>query len=286
LTNAFGECFEKPKCRHKMPEKFSNCLQKISNCFSICDDTASDVLWFRVNGEKYWENYEKVAGMQEHRRLVDNAILYGMKHPFTDDDGYEGTTTQGLIPTLSFYSTIFHCVGSITESDLMSMMTTLGRQSASKEWTIIMAPEMFMDLQNTFNRFIENGATSYGRFSPDLCQAVGMNVCSYNVGGYMLKFMQYEGFSDDCFLPQNANSVNYRKLGLILNTGTPSNIKIVHRKRRNGQVLKNWLDEYSGPTMASNHMPTSTKACKEWQWTSEVGLEMKCLNQHGLIECE
>ena len=288
LTNAFGECFEKPQCRFKNPERYDNCFQKISNCTAICDDSASDVLWMKINGERYWVEYDRIHGAQEHRRQVDNAILFSQKGTFTDPDtGYEGRTTQGIVPWLSFFGNIFHSVGSLTESDLQEIMLTLGRQATNKHWHIIMSPSKFFDLQNTFRQdFVSNGAMSFGRFSPGLRQQVGLNIRSYSIGNYMLHFQTYEGFEDEDFLPNNAGGANYRSLGLILNANKGENLKIAYRMRRNGQMLKGWMDEYAGPTMAKNHMPTLTRACKEYQWTSEVGVQFKCLNQHGLIEME
>ena len=287
LTNAFGECFEKPKCRMHTPNKYSGCTQKISTCFSICDDASRTKLWFKTgNGNYYWTEMEKAIAMEQHNMAVDNAILFGQKSKFQEEGTpYEGTTTEGLWTSIVTRGSLMSTVGAPTMDDLNTILCHMRSNSNCDSWTAILSPSKFKDIQKSLKDcFVNSGALSYGVHNAN-GDSVGLNFNKYSLGGNSMTFMVYDGFSDRDWLPKNAGGVDFDKV-IMLCCDDAQGLNVVYQVNSKGQRFKSWLDERAGHTMAEDHKPTLDRACKEWQWTTIVGVEAKGVCRNGAVICE
>lgn len=281
ITNYQGECFEIPEGRLHDPEPFSNALCKISNTYETCDDAANRMLWFKVGGDFYWMHEEEQGTQTAHARAVDGALLWGQAHTFTDTNG-PGVAGMGIIPFLDSGALTRSFAGSLVEEDIQDMLTAMGVYSKFQEWTMFCGSKMHSDLQKALKDYHSNASVWYGPFNSG-GNAIGINVNKYQFGANTLNVMEYKGFSDPDFLPSNAEGFDYSNFGMLLSLQGDS-IKIRYKKRALGGVIKRWLSIQNGPTFNNDGAPVQQrKACFTSNYTTHVGVQVKGLNNHGLL---
>lgn len=284
IYNSQGECFQAPSGRIYTPGNFSNSLTKISNTHEACDDAINQVVWFRnsINNQNYWVYEEQYVTMELHRMQSDSALVYGQTHSFTESGtSYAGVGGQGLIPFLSYGSIVRTYSGSVIEQDLIDLLELLGIFSKYDKWHLICGPTLYKDALVALKPYHTGGGVFYGEFPKS--DRFGINAKEYWFGNKKLVLMEYSGFADPDFIPQNANGVDYTNLGMVLNLEGDS-IKCVYKKKNNGKKIKDYLNWQAGLTVAGDgEQYTNDRACDKTVYTTHVGIEMKGMNNHSLI---
>lgn len=282
-SNAQGECFEIPKGRMHLPDRRDNYIQKISTTYAVCDEATRKRLYFKTtSGAMNFLDYEDQLTQETHHRNVDNAVLFGQKSLTTNDDGYEQYTTEGIISSLVKGSMLFEKSAAYTDENIQDILSTMAKYSKGDTFDYFSGQTHCVQIQRAMKEYAINGSFSFGNFDNGKMEKFGMNVTRYRFGNMTMNLWNYKGFDDPDFLPQNANSTDYSDFGMLLYLKDGA-IKIQYQRQRSGKVLKDWFDEYSGPTQAENHKPTSRNACKERAWTTAVGTKVKGLNNHALV---
>ena len=284
LYNSQVECFEIPKSRVHTPEKYENSLVKISNGHSVCDDASNQGLWFKgSSGSNYWTPTELSAWAEFHTMQCDAAILWGQSHNLIDSEGYQGVGGKGVFQFLEENSLKMRSAGPPTEDDLIDFVTELARYSSKNEWHFICGDLMLANINRALDRYTQGGAVQYGTYGmiKDGNGKAGINFTEYHFVGKTLKFMEYGGFSDPDFLPENDGSVDYRNLALALNM---DNVSCRYKKSRIGnKAVKNFMNVQWGHSMGHDGQVVSNRACDQYVWTTHLGVEMKGLQDHGIL---
>lgn len=287
LYNTQGECFQKPQGRIRSPERFTNQLNKVANTYDVCDDAQNQGIWFKnsVNGKFYWTDEEERMTMRLHAMQCDMASVFGQNHSFTETGtSYDGVGGTGLIPYLSYGSLIGQFAGTLVEQDLSDMLSTLSTHSDGTSWTVLAGVDFIAQAQVALKDYHQQGAIAYGRFAPEGGNHVGLNVTKYTFAGKTLKMMEYKGFSDPDFLPNNTNGTNYKNLAMFLNLEDRDCIKMVYKKRKDGGKMKKYLNNMPGiGGVSPGSLAVQDRACRSLIMTSHLGIQMKGLNKHGMM---
>ena len=284
LYNAKGECWTKPDGKFTTPDKFYNYLTKIPTSIDVCDDAANEQLWWSAGGKFFWEDYDERELRERHYMKVDNSLMFGQRTTFTDANGRPGFTGRGIVPTLAQFSLVRSFAGSILEDDIQDFLTILGTYGGSSNtWHLICGADFCRDFNKALRDYTQGGATFYVPFKSAGITA-GLNFNKYQFGSKKVHLMEYEGFSDPDFLPQNTGGMNYSNYAMFLQMGN-DNFKLKYKKRSDGKILKNWVSMTYGPTMGpgSGEYPIESEACKKHTLFTHVGLQMKGNQQHGAL---
>ncbi len=288
LYNTQGECFQLPEGRVHTPNQYTNKLNKIVNTHKQCDDASNREYWFKsdVTGRFYWMDEDEHLTMYRHRMQCDMALLFGQMHSFTEPTtNYEGVGGDGLIPILRNRGFIGSYAGTVLEDDLIEMMTKIRRYSSTggvNRFDVLCGDDYMKDVMIAMRPYFIGGGVHYGNFSGNGVNRIGINFQEYQFGNTILRFMQYDGFSDPNFLPQGANGVDYAGMGVWLNLER-GGIKVVYKKRRQGGKIKDWLNYKEGATFAADGAAiTDDRACRTIVYTTHIGLELKGANDHGI----
>lgn len=281
IYNSQAECFTMRPGRKYAPEKITNQLVKMNDTYEVCDDAENQTYWVKSpsTGRNYWTDEIWVETLDNHRMQCDSALIYGQPHTFTDGT-YDGVAGKGLLYFMEASSPIFRIAGTIIEDDVQEILTEMGIYSKFNSWDLIVGPHLYRDLLQAMQDYFMDGGVFYFDFG-DGGGSVGVNYNQYRFGQKTLNLMEYEGFGDPDFLPQTG--VDYRKIGMLLNTDS-GDLKVVYKKRNRGGKVKEWINNMSGPTMAGNGQPIQdADACFKATITTHLGLEFKGALNHGLI---
>lgn len=292
MGNSQVEAFEVPDGRIHSPEQYTNQLTKMSTSYSYTDDGSNRVIWFKApnSGRFYWVDYEEAETMAQHKMKEDSICLWGQDHTLTDGT-YNGVAGKGMMQFISEGSMIrtFAAGAGVVESDLIEFVMELSTYSKTSSWTLICGHIFAQNLATSLDRYYTAGAVNYGSFSKNTGKqylgkgrTVGIDVASYNFQGRTVNMMEYKGFSDPDFLP--TGGIDYTNFALLIGDAERNCTLKFKKDRKSGLKVSDFVSFRHGHSMNSKSRTFSNnRAIDETVYTSHMGVEMRGLQEHGML---
>lgn len=286
LYDLHEEYSNEPTARVYLPVKRSNDLNILRRTISISTTEWSNIVWMNINGKPYWYYADEHIAMSEFARDREIAILLG-ETPVTPSVAVKGG--KGIIPDVTSGGVVGTFAGDVVEGDIMEQIKALVIASPADEFLVLAGSEFMKDLTVSLRDYYVGGGVDFGLFST--INTVGLNLQSYKFLGKTIHFVHYQLFDDPKVFPSNSAGIDYSDFSLWLNMGNDENgrplISGKFKKDPNGveyKFLRKFTPGISSPTTGEmDGVAANGRDGFTVHLYSYVGVETRCLNQHGIL---
>jgi hypothetical protein len=286
VFNAFAEGSNGPDGRLFLPTEDYNYTQILKRSMKV---TGSEMSNKTILGDgKAWYFTNEEILLKEFARDREILVMFGVR---ADNSSikwtkgiYDFVTTGGVLNTYASGT-------GVAESDLQGQIEDMLPEGGSAEYLVLCGSTFLAKVMRALKDYAIHGQ-SYGTLGNNMA---GLDFSGYKFAGKTIYFAYYELFDDTAVLPYvgtpSATAVNFRDFSLWLDMGTDSAgqrlIKMKY-KAHNGiqrkfihKVIPGMV-EFDSTGAEGGFAANSFDGC-EIQLLSEIGLELRLANRHGIL---
>lgn len=287
VFSAFGEGTNGAETRLFLPVEDENFTQIIKRGMKVSGSEMSNRT-ILGDGKAWYFEVENIL-MKEFARDREILIMFGQKANANGIKWSRGildfvTTGGGILTTYASNP-------GVTEADLQAHIQKLVREGGSSEYLVLVGSKFLSDVMNTLKDYKIHGSTPDSLGS----RMAGLDFAGYSFAGKTIYFAYYELFDDPAVLPfvgtPTASAINFRDFSLWLDMGTDSggrNLITLKYKAHNGAQRKfihkiiPGMMTFDGSGEEGGFAANSFDGL-EVQLLSEIGLELRLPNRHGIL---
>ena len=282
--NLHPGCSDAPEGRVWAPTAFSNKLAILRRTCKVCDDEYSNSSYLTAeDGSKYWYSTQQTLTRREFMIDREQLIMFGQSGTQTSTGAVSGF---GIYPSVETSGVVGTYATSVAETDIQDHIEQLKIYSPGEEFLVLAGVRFMKDATIALAPYHLDGALSYGVFGAS-GGTFGLNVQQYRFNDTLVTFVHYPLFTDPKL---NGGSTDYKKVGLFLNMGNDAGghplISLKTKKNPNGGDYR-FNQDYK-PGLASVFGDEGPSASLEACWSeslyAHLGLELRALNNHGLLK--
>lgn len=286
VFNAFAEGSNGPDGRLWLPTEDYNYTQILRASMKV---TGSEMSNRTILGDgKAWYFTNEEILLKEFARDREILIMFGQRASNASIKWTRGifdfVNSGGVVRT-------FASTPGVAESDLQNMITDLLPEGGSAEYVVLCGSTFLSKVMVALKDYAIHGQ-SYGPLGNNMA---GLDFAGYKFAGKTIYFAYYELFDDTAVLPYvgtpSATAINFRNFSLWLDMGTDSAgqrlIKLKY-KSHNGiqrkfvhKVIPGMMEFNS--TGSEGGFAANSFDGVEVQLLSEIGLELRLANRHGIL---
>lgn len=225
ITNFNAEGTGQPQGREDYPYRRENNLGIIKASVEMTGSRMGNRMKIlRFAGEEAPIHQGVWNTLMHMRRFRQNALMYSTKSPV----GAEVVTPEGILHTImnqSLLTTDYTVAGGAGEAQLQAFSELVTQESPTNAFLWMMGSRLFARMQQVAVTYVSSGSLTYGSFSPDQGNRLGLNVSGYTYMGVKHDFVHLKDFDDTNVTgsPLNgtptAQAINFKEFGLALSVG-------------------------------------------------------------------
>ena len=287
VFSAFGEGTNGPAGRLYLPTEDYNYTQIIKGALKV---TGSEMSNKTILGDgKAWYFTNEEIMLKEFARDREILIMFGQR---ASSGGVKWT--RGIFDFVNGGGVLTTYASSpgVAESDLQGHIEDLLPEGGSAEYLALVGSRFLSRVQVALKDYAVGGAQSYGSLGNNMA---GLDFAAYKFAGKTVYFAYYELFDDSAILPYvgtpSATAINFRDFSLWLDMGKDSagQSLIKLKYKAHGGVQRKFVHKVIPGMMefdstgADGGFAASSFDGVEVQVLSEIGLELRLANRHGIL---
>lgn len=287
LGNLQEECYTIPSGREFKAASYSNKFSKLHTNKGYCDDTVYEPLWYKAkDGKEYWYYAEQFIQAREHLRDVELTVLKGELSSSVPSGANMAKGVLTYVEEAGSRSTI---AAGPTEDDIIDQIALMRKNADVKAWIAFVGTNYMTSATKALSSYHESGAQFYGNFGPT-ANEIGLNFQHYRFNDCVVNFTVYDVFNDPTGLG-SVEAVDYGTSALFLALGNDDSgqklVELVYRESPWGEKIKmlySWASGHmSHPQRSkSGNQRSLNTACFEEDYSTQVSVRMRGLNNHGV----
>lgn len=286
VFSAFGEGTNGPAGRVFLPTVDYNYTQILKAALKITGSEMSNKT--SIGDGKAWYFTNEEILLKEFARDREILIMFGKQasnNSIKWTKGiYDFVNTGGIVNTYASNP-------GVSESDLQEHIADLLPEGGSAEYLVLCGSRFLTRVQVALKDYMIHGG-NYGSLGNNMA---GLDFAGYKFAGKTVYFAYYELFDDTAILPYTGTpssaAVNFRDFSLWLDMGTDSaGQRLIKMKyKAHGGIQRKFVHKVIPGMMEFDSTgPEGGFAANsfdgvEIQLLSEIGLELRLANRHGIL---
>lgn len=287
VFSAFGEGTNGPDGRLYLPTEDYNYTQIIKASLKV---TGSEMSNRTILGDgKAWYFTNEEIMLKEFARDREILIMFGQR---ASNGGIKWT--RGIFDFVNSGGIVntYASTPGVAESDLQGHIEDLLPEGGSAEYLALVGSRFLTRVQVALKDYAVGGAQNYGSLGNNMA---GLDFQAYKFAGKTVYFAYYELFDDPSVLPYvgtpSATAINFRDFSLWLDMGKDSagQSLIKLKYKAHGGIQRKFVHKVIPGMMefdstgADGGFAANSFDGVEVQVLSEIGLELRLANRHGIL---
>lgn len=293
--NAFGEGSKDTESMTSTVSKYKNNTQILRETFKLTGTSASEKLWFMVEGKWYWSYRGERDCWTRYSNYKELTLLAGKKmtNPAISDgnitalgNGYGAVkSTDGLInQVVTSGNQVNYASGTgMTIADFESLAKTLDKQKGAKQNMMLVGIDLSMQIDRLIRTDMNNGALVFGDYKFSESQKVNLEFDTLKVGSYVFNKKTFDIMSDKQLL--GSQGFNFSLEGLVMPMDSrvdDSGVRVPSCRVR--YLAQDGIESReTKKAVIDNFKLQDGEDSKGVRYLSEVGLECFALNRYAYI---
>ena len=286
VFNAFAEGSNGPDGRLFLPDEDYNYTQILKRSMKV---TGSEMSNKTILGDgKAWYFTNEEILLKEFARDREILIMFGQRASNSSVKWTRGifdfVNSGGVINTYASNP-------GVAESDLQDHIADMLPEGGSSEYLVLVGSTFLSKVMKALKDYAIHGQ-SYGTLGNNMA---GLDFAGYKFAGKTVYFAYYELFDDTAVLPYvgtpSSTAINFRDFSLWLDMGTDSaGQRLIKMKyKAHGGIQRKFVHKVIPGMMefdstgAEGGFAANSFDGVELQLLSEIGLEMRLANRHGIL---